>query len=496
MPNAILRLCCYQTKAYKRRELKNRKAFLNYWNNYGHKDDIKGTMLDNDSNNFEETDRYDVCGMLPCLKNKTVLDIGAGIGRFTAELGKDARCIYVSEFKQQYIKQLKELKRIAKKYDKKIIVKHVDATKLNYKEEKFHLIFTNWLFMNFSDTECVDFLIKSLKWLKKEGHLKFRESCCGTFKRNDLCNNSSSYDSLNEDNFAIHRIISVYIRIIEQVRYMDSKGEKWKFNVVICGSVPAYINKASNWNEVQLLAKKIKANKRDLIPSMDELIHNFNEHWVIFQEKVDTTINTGSLYFADKLFLNELESVSSSNFENSKIPRVIFIYQPYLNPWYKRINPFNIQTIDNSFIWTNEGNRELFRCSLKAANTKLNKKIYFTYCKNNIMNLFNYVKQRKVILTDFLAIDLLNNQPLNFVNEFLNLFHPNGKIILLESFLNDTEKNLKLNKTDYPYKIEIKSEYIYSYVKNSGLFEDEVVSYICGRNWMMITVYLNNLKLS
>lgn len=58
----------------------DRQDYLEYWRQFGNNANINGMMLNANASIFEESDRHDVCLLLPDLKGKNALDAGAGIG--------------------------------------------------------------------------------------------------------------------------------------------------------------------------------------------------------------------------------------------------------------------------------------------------------------------------------------------------------------------------------------------------------------------------------
>lgn len=58
----------------------SRKLYKNFWNSFSNRCDNTTMMLNNHADQMEESDRLDIIDSLPDLRNKDIVDIGAGIG--------------------------------------------------------------------------------------------------------------------------------------------------------------------------------------------------------------------------------------------------------------------------------------------------------------------------------------------------------------------------------------------------------------------------------
>uniref|UniRef100_A0A0K0FPF5 phosphoethanolamine N-methyltransferase n=1 Tax=Strongyloides venezuelensis TaxID=75913 RepID=A0A0K0FPF5_STRVS len=462
----------------------DRQDFLQYWRQFGNDANINGMMLNANASLYEESDRKDVCLLLPDLGGKTVLDAGAGIGRFTAELAARAERVSASDFISEYVEKLHNLSTEAFKDGKIIDVTVADATRLSYPENSYFLVFTNWLYMYFNSTECSRFTINALKWLEEGGYFKLRESCSEPSTGRVQNRKETSLHASVNSNPTEYRFSSVYLKLIETARYLDSNGQKWKFEIQICGSVPTYISHGNNWRQVQLIAKKVKADANDIVPTVEELKRFVNNDWTVAQKEKDNIVDGVKKYFGNKIFTNEL--IEENLTDDEKIT-ASFIFQSSFNPWYKRIYPFSFKSNNHSLVWTNEGDRELFRCSLTAANEEKNPGIFFTYSNDNVFNAFDYVSKRNILLNNFMAIDYLSNHQFNFIETFGKVAKPNAKILLLESFSDEEEKNLKLSKLTKQYTIKCVTDDVHNEIKNIHQNKN-IVDDITSKKWMFISL--------
>ena len=84
-----------------------------------------------------------VLGMLGSVKGKRVMELGAGIGRFTGDLGAQAKSVLALDFMQRLIEE-NERKH---GHMGNITFKAGDACELEAEPESFEVVFTNWLLM-------------------------------------------------------------------------------------------------------------------------------------------------------------------------------------------------------------------------------------------------------------------------------------------------------------------------------------------------------------
>lgn len=190
-------------------------------------------MLNKNADELEEHDRADILASLPDFTDKDVVDIGAGIGRFTTIFSRTARHVTSTDFIESFIEKNKERNAAAKN------IKYVvsDAAHLHLPKRSIDLVFTNWLMMYMSDHEVVEFVTNALKWLKPGGFLKLRESCSepSTGRKN------ASTLHTNDVNPTSYRYSSLYIQLLKNLEIQEEDGTWWKFDLKWSASVPTYI---------------------------------------------------------------------------------------------------------------------------------------------------------------------------------------------------------------------------------------------------------------
>lgn len=84
-----------------------------------------------------------VLGMLGSVKGKRVMELGAGIGRFTGDLGAQAKSVLALDFMQRLIEENER----QHGHMGNITFTAGDACELEAEPESFDVVFTNWLLM-------------------------------------------------------------------------------------------------------------------------------------------------------------------------------------------------------------------------------------------------------------------------------------------------------------------------------------------------------------
>ena len=92
-----------------------------------------------------------VLGMLGSVKGKRVMELGAGIGRFTGDLGAQAKSVLALDFMQRLIEE-NERKH---GHMGNISFRSGDACELEAEPESFEVVFTNWLLMYLGKSRVV-----------------------------------------------------------------------------------------------------------------------------------------------------------------------------------------------------------------------------------------------------------------------------------------------------------------------------------------------------
>ncbi|XP_078064438.1 uncharacterized protein LOC144490599, partial [Mustelus asterias] len=255
-----------------------RKTMSAFWAEHSSKATIEEMMLDSSAEVITQLETPEILSMLPPLRGKRLLELGAGIGRFTGHLAKLAAHVTAVDFMAKFVTKNRELN----SQHVNISFLQADITQLELPSNSFDVIFSNWLFMYLSDVELLSLASRLLSWLNPGGYLFFRESCfyqSGNVRR--------------EFNPTLYRVPADYNHILTSGVLRETvPGESvWGFEIVMSKSVQAYIKLKQNQNQVCWLLQKIIRN-----PSA-------NQGFQTFQQFLDNKqYSRGSILRYEKIF--------------------------------------------------------------------------------------------------------------------------------------------------------------------------------------------------
>ncbi|TVU35439.1 hypothetical protein EJB05_17328 [Eragrostis curvula] len=151
-------------------EAEERKAQKSYWEEHSRNLTVEAMMLDSRAADLDKEERPEVLSLLPSLEGKSVLELGAGIGRFTGELAKTAGHVLALDFIESAIKKNESINGHYK--NASFMCADVTSPDLRIQANSIDLIFSNWLLMYLADEEVVQLVERMVKWLKvfKECH--------------------------------------------------------------------------------------------------------------------------------------------------------------------------------------------------------------------------------------------------------------------------------------------------------------------------------------
>jgi len=121
----------------------------------------------------ERRERAEILAVLPDFTGQRVIDVGAGVGRFTAEFAARAREVVAVDFLPEAL----ETNRTRNASHTNVEYRCTDATHLELEPRSADLIFSNWLLMYLSEDEIRVFLEHCGAWLTPSGRIFFKESC-------------------------------------------------------------------------------------------------------------------------------------------------------------------------------------------------------------------------------------------------------------------------------------------------------------------------------
>ncbi|KAE8900750.1 Phosphoethanolamine [Phytophthora fragariae] len=202
-----------------------RQQMKSYWEGHSSTATVETMMLDSHAKALTELELPEILGRAPYMEDKDVLELAAGIGRYTSVIAKRAKSVTAVEFIEDFIKvnadnngHLGNVKFLCK-----------DVVNLEAEPNSFDVIFSNWIFMYMEDEEVKEFAKKAIRWLRPGGKLFFRESCfkqSGDFKRGA---NPTRY-----------RHPAFYIGAFSSVISKEDNGDLGYFNLESSGSVAVY----------------------------------------------------------------------------------------------------------------------------------------------------------------------------------------------------------------------------------------------------------------
>ncbi|KAE8709660.1 Phosphoethanolamine N-methyltransferase 1 [Hibiscus syriacus] len=195
----------------------------NYWmeNSIDSVEDVKVGDIDKE-------DKLEVLSLLPPYEGKSVLELGAGTGRFTGDLAQKADQVTALDFVEDLINKNESING----HYKNIKFLSADATSpdLDISEGSMDLIISNLLLMYLSDEEVKELAKRMVKWLKVGGHIFFRETCF-----------HPSGDSKQKHDPAHYREPTFYSEVFTKCQATDGSGNSFKLSLVGFKCISAYI---------------------------------------------------------------------------------------------------------------------------------------------------------------------------------------------------------------------------------------------------------------
>ncbi|XP_051514436.1 uncharacterized protein LOC127418090 isoform X2 [Myxocyprinus asiaticus] len=221
-----------------------------FWKEHSKFATVEEMMLDSNAKELTQHELPEILSMLPSLAGSDMLELGAGIGRYTRHLIGKARHVTAVDFMEKFI----EKNRQDNSHRGNAEFIQADVTKLDFPKHSFDLVFSNWLLMYLSDQELRSLAEKMLGWLRPGGYLFFRESCF-----------HQSGDSKRDFNPTHYRTPAHYNHLMTSVVLdeSDKTGKKcYGFDMVLSKTVQTYIKMKKNQNQLCWLMQKAR---RDVV---------------------------------------------------------------------------------------------------------------------------------------------------------------------------------------------------------------------------------------
>lgn len=229
-------------------EMGDRTAMTQFWSQYASAPTVETMMLHNEAQIWDESDRMDVIAGLPDnITEMDVVELGAGIGRFTKHFAQKARTVLATDFIESFIKKNEELHQ----HYGNTVFKVGDAVNQQLDNNSCDLLFTNWLLMYLTDAEVAQFCLNAIKWIRPQGYLHIRESCTEPSTK-------APKKLVGNENPTYYRHCSLYMNVFSKLLYVDPEsGQRFQFQIQWAKSIPTYVDVKANWRQVHMVLKKV-----------------------------------------------------------------------------------------------------------------------------------------------------------------------------------------------------------------------------------------------
>ena len=171
---------------------------------------VGGMLLQDDVPGLGEAERAEILAQLPDLDGKNILELGAGIGRYTSHFVRVANHVTAVDFVERF---LEENRQATAQYCN-VSYHCANVMEMELEGEAFDFVFWNWLLMYLSDSDIVSLRDRVRSWMRVGGILFFRESCFL----------GASGPPANPNNPATYREAEVYTRLFEGDFRLIRKG--------------------------------------------------------------------------------------------------------------------------------------------------------------------------------------------------------------------------------------------------------------------------------
>ncbi|XP_027341970.1 phosphoethanolamine N-methyltransferase-like isoform X2 [Abrus precatorius] len=227
-------------------ESDERSVQKSYWIQHSADLSVEAMMLDSKAADLDKEERPEVLSLLPAYEGKSVIELGAGIGRFTGELAEKAGQLLAVDFIESAIKKNESINGHHKNV--KFLCADVTSPNLHISEGSIDVIFSNWLLMYLSDNEVENLAERMMKWLKDGGYIFFRESCF-----------HQSGDSKRKYNPTHYREPRFYTKVFKESNMSDDTANSFELSLVGCKCIGAYVRNKKNQNQICWIWQKVRS---------------------------------------------------------------------------------------------------------------------------------------------------------------------------------------------------------------------------------------------
>ncbi|XP_052231332.1 uncharacterized protein LOC127844849 isoform X1 [Dreissena polymorpha] len=265
-----------------------REAMTEFWQEHSQEASLQEMMLDTNAHQLTKHELPEILSYLPSYAGKDIVELGAGIGRFTTALAQWANHVVAVDFMEKFLNKNRELNG----HQKNIEFICEDVTKLTLENNSCDLVFSNWLIMYLEDEEVRSLIRKKLEWIREGGYLFARESC-----------NNPSGNIKRSKNPTKYRDPCTYMAIFSMTTIpSDVDGEVFGFELVLSRPVSSYVKMKQNHNQVIWLLQKLRRKAsadNSTSGTIQEFLDNqqYSLNGILRYEKVfgHTFVSTGGI---------------------------------------------------------------------------------------------------------------------------------------------------------------------------------------------------------
>ncbi|KAJ8022972.1 Phosphoethanolamine N-methyltransferase 3 [Holothuria leucospilota] len=237
-----------------------RDAMKNYWLGYSQNANVAEMLCDSDGAEISKKELPEVLGFLPDMRGKKVLELAGGVGRFTGIIAQQACHVTTVDFMEPFIEESKKNNKNQTNIDYIID----DVNNLEFENESFDLIFSNWLLCYFCEDDLHKLLCRLLMWLKDCGFLFVRESCY----------ESSGNMQVDTTNPSIYRFPECYNNYFQSTSVKSDDHTRWGFSLRFTRNIQSYIKFKGNRNQICWLVQKKRLSDETLDCDYEEFLRN------------------------------------------------------------------------------------------------------------------------------------------------------------------------------------------------------------------------------
>ncbi|CAL4954992.1 unnamed protein product [Urochloa decumbens] len=282
-------------------EVEERKAHRSYWEERSRDLSGEAMKLDSRAADLDKADVPEVLSLLPSYEGKSVLELGAGTGRFTGELAKTAGHVLALDFIENVIKKNESINGHYK--NTSFMCADVTSPHLMIEANSIDLIFSNLLLMYLSDEEVKKLAERMMKWLKVGGYIFFRESCF-----------HQSGDLKRKENPTHYREPRFYTKVFKECQALNQDGTSFKLSLVTFKCSGAYVDIKKDPTQICWLWKKVNSSEDGGFQSFLDNVQ-YKASGILRYERIfgDGYVSTGGVEttkeFVDKLDLKSGQKV-------------------------------------------------------------------------------------------------------------------------------------------------------------------------------------------